>query len=263
MRKLWLLSMVAAMLLPSFAGAQVVTYAFRSTESENPSKAVTTNSSLNEYAQFGILSFAANLASDVTNKKCALQPFVQPTFIKAVLPILSSAVKAGFIGGELTYGDGTLTVDLTHGVIEGGILTTAEASPQTSGTSTLLTTDYENLGTQSLICGGASSTSGPGSCGTVCTSAEPDCLKEGGTIKASSSQGITTGYSEMFLYPLANSPEGLLLCSGASTLTWAECCGDPKLVVVRHVHTSLSSDHTKIFGTVTDEEAAGTFEGQQ
>lgn len=264
MRKLWLLFLVAGLgwLFSSAAHAQVVTYAFRMHEVENSSKVTATNASLNQYAQFGILSFVANLASDFSNNKCEVFPAVKPIFKKAVVPVLKGAVKAGFLPGEAIYGDGTLTLDLTKGVVEGGILTTAEFSPQSLGVSTLVPTDYEDLGTQSLMCGGASTTSGGGTCGAVCTSAPPDCL-EGGTLKVTGSAGIATGYTQLFVYPLANSPEGLTLCQGSRTFTWAECCGDPRLVIVRHLHSTLSSDHTRLFGTITDEEAAGFLEGQQ
>jgi hypothetical protein len=262
-RKLLVCSLLAGVLAPSFAHAQVVTYTFRLQEMENSSKATAQTAKQNEYAQLGIVGFLGTLANDVTAKKCNLAPNVLSLFSSVVLPILKGSAKAGFLAGDTTYADGTITMDLGKGVIDGGLLTTAGVSFQTTGTSTNVTNDYENLGSQSLLCGGPSNTSGPGTCGAVCTSAGPNCKEEGGAPVIASASSIGNGYVESFIYPLANSPETFSLCGGSPTLTWEECCNDPNLVIARHLHVTLSSDHTRIFGTGTDEEGASTFEGQQ
>ncbi len=263
-RKLLVFSLVAGVLAPSFVHAQdvIVTYTFRSQEVANSSKATAQTAKLNEYAQLGIPAFDGTLAKDVSAKKCNLASDVQSTFNSVVLPILQGAAKAGFLAGDTTYSDGTITLDLTKGVVVGGILTSAQVSFQTSGTSTGIANDYEDLGSQSLMCGGASDTSGPGTCGAVCTSAGPNCKGEGGGPVIAASGG-GSGFIESFIYPLANTPQELALCVGSPTLTWEECCNDPNLVIVRHLHITLSSDQKSIFGTGTDEEAASTLEGQQ
>jgi hypothetical protein len=260
-RKLLVFSLLAGVFAPSFAHAQVVTYAYRLQEMENSSKATAQTAKQNEYAQLGIPAFLGTLANDVTAKKCNLALNVQSLFSSVALPILKGAAKAGFLAGDTTFVDGTITLDLTKGVIDGGLITTAGVSFQTSGTSTNIANDYEDLGSQSLVCGGPSNTSGTGTCGAVCTSAGPNCKGEGGGPVIAS--GIGHGYIESFVYPLANSPETFPLCAGNPTLTWAECCNDPNLVIARHLHVTFSADHTRIFGTGTDEEGASTLEGQQ
>jgi hypothetical protein len=261
-RKLLMLLLLTGVLAPSFARAQDVTYTFRSQEVANSSKATAQTAKQNEYAQLGIPAFEGTLANDVTAKKCSLLPSVQSIFNSVALPILKGAAKAGFLAGDTTFGDGTITFDSSRGVVDAGLLTTAQVSFQTTGTSTDVANDYENLGVQSLLCGGASTMTGPGTCGTVCTSAGPNCKEEGGSAVAATGTG-GSGFVETFIYPLANSPEGLTLCTGSATLTWEECCNDPNLVIVRHMHVTLSSDQTRFYGTGTDEEAASTIEGQQ
>ena len=119
-RKLLVFSLLAGVLAPSFAHAQVVTYAYRLQEMENSSKATTQTAKQNEYAQLGIVGFLGTLASDVSAKKCNLAPDVQSLFSSVALPILKGSAKAGFLAGDTTYVNGTITLDLGKGVIERG-----------------------------------------------------------------------------------------------------------------------------------------------
>jgi len=66
------------------------------------------------------------------------------------------------------------------------------------------------------------------------------------------------GYSEIFMYPLANSNgSSTSYCAGPANLTWAECCEDPDLVVIFNLHDTFSTDRSRITSVITDQSDAG------
>jgi hypothetical protein len=124
------------------------------------------------------------------------------------------------------------------------------------------------LGTQALPCGGLSTEGGVGTCAAVCTniligrpSIPPLACATNGGDEAIAGDG--TGYSTIFLYPLANSPQNPApLCKGPDTLTWAECCSDRNLVIVVTLHNVYSSDKSKLTSMFTDQSEAGFLNAQ-
>jgi len=179
------------------------------------------------------------------------------------------------VAGDAVFAAGTIAIDPASGVVVGGLATLNSISHQSNGLLDSQLVDVANTGIQALVCSGSSAATpdGTGTCGAVCTSEGPGCGKASGLPTPSESKG----QGKIFLYPLAISSEILTqesltgqdemfslgsACTGSAPLTWAECCGDPSLVMTVDLTYSYSPDGTKLTATISNPEITGSLNAQ-
>jgi hypothetical protein len=160
-------------------------------------------------------SFFQTLISDVRAGKCGgANPRLRN--------IASSMKGAKAQAGDRIDFTGAISAD-GFGHFSGGHMT---ANSSNSAAEAL---NFNNTGANALLCGGAAQ---DGDCFFLCTPASLNCDTLGGYDIGPAGTGTETIYA----YPIAGA-----LCGGRPTLTFAECCNDPALVVVFHQAITLGS----------------------
>jgi len=175
--------------------------------------------------------FTQTLVNDMRAGKCSS---VSPHLLSA----LNAAKTAKIQPGDRIDFAGTLVADGMGNII-GGFLAANSNDPTSESLN------WTNSAADAVLCGGASQ---DGDCSSLCTSASLGCNSQGGY-----SVGITgTGTEAIYAYPIAGS-----LCGGRPTMTFAECCNDPNLVVVLHEAFTLSSGASHMRSIFTDQQWTG------
>jgi hypothetical protein len=218
----------------------------------------------NPDAAFTLPGFFGTLANDLhTKRACALTNNGTILISLAIIRALEKTGQNGEYKGDTIFANGTISIDPAGGPVTGAAVLN-EASRSSNAIYSVQLLDVHNLGTQVLVCGGQSSSTGgePGTCSAPNVCAAGSECSAGGTTHL----GAHIGRARLFLYPLVNSPELSLddfsLCTGAPTMTWAECCNDPKLYIVLDLDYSASPDGTTITGTVTNTGFSGSLNAQ-
>jgi hypothetical protein len=160
-------------------------------------------------------SFFQTLISDVKGGRCGgANPRLRT--------IASSMRGAKAQAGDRIYFTGSINADgLGH--FSGGHMMA------NSSNLTAEVLNFQNTGASAVLCGGAAE---DGDCFFLCTPASLNCDTLGGYNIGPAGTGTETIYA----YPIAGSA-----CGGRPTLTFAECCNDPTLVVVFHQAVTLGT----------------------
>jgi hypothetical protein len=185
--------------------------------------------------------FFQTLALDLKASRC---PSATPQLKALVGAIKNWKAQAG----DEIYVTGTMATD-GFGHFTGGFIMV------NSSNSIAEALNFSNLGAGALICGGASE---DGNCSSLCIPASLGCDTRGGYIVGTEGTGTATLYA----YPVAGS-----LCGGRSTLTFAECCDDPALLIVFHEGLVLGDTNTagtaaSVRSVITDQGLVGGIEAK-